>query len=83
MGVTHDRGEPTRTTVLGTGIMGSAMARNLLTAGLPTTVWDRSTAATRQLAEAGALERVRQGIGRAFSEAPDHPQITQDGETGL
>ena len=31
----------------------------------------------------GSPERVRQGIGRAFSEAPDHPQITQDGETGL
>ena len=41
--------------MLGTGIMGSAMARNLLAAGLPTTVWDRSAAATKQLAEAGAL----------------------------
>jgi phosphoglycerate dehydrogenase-like enzyme len=28
--------------VLGTGIMGSAMARRLLAAGLPVTVWDRS-----------------------------------------
>ena len=27
--------------VLGTGIMGSAMARNLVAAGLRTTVWDR------------------------------------------
>ena len=33
--------------VLGTGIMGSAMARNLVTAGPPTTVWDRSAAVTR------------------------------------
>jgi len=40
--------------VIGTGIMGSAMARNLATAGLPTTVWDRSAAATSSLAEAGA-----------------------------
>jgi len=40
--------------VLGTGIMGSAMARNLAAAGLPTTVWDRSPSATRPLAEAGA-----------------------------
>jgi 3-hydroxyisobutyrate dehydrogenase len=40
--------------VLGTGIMGSAMARNLVAAGLPTTVWDRSRLATRPLAEAGA-----------------------------
>jgi len=41
-------------TVLGTGIMGSAMARNLVAAGLRTTVWDRSAAATSTLAEAGA-----------------------------
>jgi 3-hydroxyisobutyrate dehydrogenase len=41
--------------VLGTGIMGSAMARNLLTAGLPTTVWDRSPEATAPLAAAGAV----------------------------
>jgi 3-hydroxyisobutyrate dehydrogenase len=40
--------------VLGVGIMGSAMARNLLRAGLPTTVWDRSAAATAPLAAAGA-----------------------------
>jgi 3-hydroxyisobutyrate dehydrogenase len=41
--------------VLGTGIMGSAMARNLVAAGLRTTVWDRSSAATAELSEAGAL----------------------------
>jgi 3-hydroxyisobutyrate dehydrogenase len=40
--------------VLGTGIMGSAMARNLLKAGLRTYVWDRSPTATAPLAEAGA-----------------------------
>jgi 3-hydroxyisobutyrate dehydrogenase len=42
-------------TVLGTGIMGSAMARNLVAAGLRTTVWDRSAEATAALAAAGAL----------------------------
>jgi 3-hydroxyisobutyrate dehydrogenase len=41
--------------VLGVGIMGSAMARNLLAAGLRTSVWDRSPAATAALSEAGAL----------------------------
>src|ERR1700720_4196518 len=41
--------------VIGTGIMGSAMARNLLAAGLPTTVWDRSPAATAPLGVAGAV----------------------------
>jgi 3-hydroxyisobutyrate dehydrogenase len=40
--------------VLGTGIMGSAMARNLLRAGLPVTVWDRSAQATDRLAQDGA-----------------------------
>ena len=41
--------------VLGTGIMGSAMARNLVGAGLRTTVWDRSPLATAPLADNGAL----------------------------
>ena len=52
MGGIDDRHEMTRAAVLGTGIMGSAMARNLLAAGLPTTVWDRSAAVTAQLAGA-------------------------------
>ena len=39
---TDDRGENSLVAVLGVGIMGSAMARNLVAAGLPTTVWDRS-----------------------------------------
>ncbi len=43
-----------RVAVLGTGIMGSAMARRLHAAGLPTTVWDRSRAATAPLGDAGA-----------------------------
>ena len=54
MGGIDDRHEMTRAAVLGTGIMGSAMARNLLAARLPTTVWDRSAAVTAQLARAGA-----------------------------
>ena len=47
--------ERARIAVLGTGIMGSAMARNLVAAGLPTTVWDRSPEATAPLAAAGAV----------------------------
>lgn len=54
MSATDDRGDGPRTAVLGTGIMGAAMARNLLRAGLRTTVWDRSASATAPLAEAGA-----------------------------
>jgi 3-hydroxyisobutyrate dehydrogenase len=40
--------------VLGAGIMGSAMARRLLSAGLVVTVWDRSASASASLAGAGA-----------------------------
>jgi 3-hydroxyisobutyrate dehydrogenase len=41
--------------VLGTGIMGSAMARNLVGAGLHTRVWDRSASATGPLADDGVV----------------------------
>src|SRR5690348_16149859 len=40
--------------VIGAGIMGSAMARNLVAAGLDTRVWDGSPAAAAALADAGA-----------------------------
>jgi 3-hydroxyisobutyrate dehydrogenase len=50
-----DAAEPeTTVAVLGTGIMGSAMARNLAAAGFPTAVWDRSHEAAAALADAGA-----------------------------
>ena len=52
---TETPGENVRVAVLGTGIMGSAMARNLVSAGLRTTVWDRSPTATAPLSDAGAL----------------------------
>jgi 3-hydroxyisobutyrate dehydrogenase len=41
--------------VIGAGIMGSAMTRNLVAAGLSTRVWDRSPSATAPLADAGAM----------------------------
>jgi 3-hydroxyisobutyrate dehydrogenase len=41
--------------VIGAGIMGSAMARNLVAAGLDTRVWDRSSSVTAPLAQAGAV----------------------------
>jgi 6-phosphogluconate dehydrogenase (decarboxylating) len=56
-----------RVAVLGTGIMGSAMARNLLAAGLATTVWDRSASATAPLAQAGA--RVAPSAADAVADA--------------
>ncbi len=50
-------GSDARTTVavIGAGIMGSAMTRNLMAAGVHTRVWDRSPAATAPLAAAGAV----------------------------
>jgi 3-hydroxyisobutyrate dehydrogenase len=53
-------GSDTRTTVavIGAGIMGSAMTRNLVAAGMHTRVWDRSAAATGPLAAAGAAVAV-------------------------
>ncbi len=44
-----------RIAVLGTGLMGAPMARNLLKAGFPVTVWNRSIAKAEALAEDGAL----------------------------
>src|SRR3984885_15017582 len=41
--------------VIGAGIMGSAMTRNLVAAGVAPRVWDRSAAATVPLAAAGAV----------------------------
>jgi 3-hydroxyisobutyrate dehydrogenase len=52
--VSAGKNDQPRVAVLGTGIMGSGMTRNLLAAGLPTTAWDRSSAALAPLAEAGA-----------------------------
>ena len=55
--MTGANGSDTRPTVavIGAGIMGSAMARNLVAAGLTTRVWDRSSSATAPLADAGAV----------------------------
>ncbi len=41
-------------TLLGTGAMGSALARAWLAAGHPLTVWNRTSARTEPLAAAGA-----------------------------
>jgi 3-hydroxyisobutyrate dehydrogenase len=54
MAAAEGRAAEARVAVLGTGIMGSAMARNLVAAGLNTTVWDRSPSVTQPLAETGA-----------------------------
>ena len=41
--------------VLGTGIMGAPMARNLLAAGFPVRAWNRTTEKAAPLGDAGAV----------------------------
>jgi 3-hydroxyisobutyrate dehydrogenase len=55
--------------VLGTGIMGAPMARNLLAAGFPVRVWNRSAEKTAPLGAAGAV------VGASPEEAADGAQI--------
>lgn len=43
----------TKVAVLGTGLMGSGMARSLARSGLTVTAWNRTTAKARPLADAG------------------------------
>jgi len=68
--------------VLGTGIMGSAMARRLAAGGLRTTVWDRSPQATVPLAAAGALiaaspPEAAAGAGVVITMLPTGPVVEQ------
>jgi 3-hydroxyisobutyrate dehydrogenase len=55
MAEVNDGDARTAVAVIGAGIMGSAMARNLVAAGMDTRVWDRSASATDPLAVAGAV----------------------------
>jgi 3-hydroxyisobutyrate dehydrogenase len=53
MATPDSEGADPHVAVIGAGIMGSAMARNLVAASLHTTVWDRSAAATEALSADG------------------------------
>ena len=55
MAQAHGGSDAAAVAVIGAGIMGSAMARNLVAAGLDTRVWDRSSSVTAPLAAAGAV----------------------------
>src|SRR5215204_744843 len=55
--------------VLGTGIMGAPMARNLLAAGFPVRVWNRTADKTAPLGAAGAV------IGASPGEAAESAEI--------
>jgi 3-hydroxyisobutyrate dehydrogenase len=67
MAGTGNQGESAPVAVLGVGIMGSAMARNLVAAGLRTKVWDRSPSASAALAAEGA--RAAGSPGEAVQDA--------------
>jgi 3-hydroxyisobutyrate dehydrogenase len=56
-----------RVAVIGLGIMGSAMARNVVAAGFPTSVWNRNPSAAAPLVEAGAstAERAEDAVRAA------------------
>lgn len=53
-GAPHGGGAPTTVAVLGTGIMGAAMARNLLRGGLAVRAWNRTRAKAEALVADGA-----------------------------
>jgi 3-hydroxyisobutyrate dehydrogenase len=65
--------------LLGTGIMGAGMVRNLLAAGLPTRVWNRSPEKAAPLAEAGA--QVASSPADAVAGADVVITILRDGDT--
>lgn len=51
----QEGGSLPRVTVLGTGIMGSGMAKSMLAAGLPVTVWNRTASKAEALETDGAV----------------------------
>ena len=59
-----------RVAVLGTGIMGSAMARNLVAAGLPTTVWNRTPHAVDGATSAGSAREAVAGAAVVITMLP-------------
>jgi 3-hydroxyisobutyrate dehydrogenase len=70
-----------RVAVIGLGIMGSPMARNLVAAGFPTTVWNRSPQAAAPLVELGATaaEEAEDAVRRAevvITMLPDAAAVT-------
>lgn len=77
----QEAGPRPRVAVLGTGTMGSAMARNLLQAGLPIDVWNRTQDPAARLTEAGATAypRARQAVAQAdvvITMLPDAAAVT-------
>jgi 3-hydroxyisobutyrate dehydrogenase len=75
--------------VLGTGIMGAAMARNLLSAGMEVRVWNRSREKAEPLADDGATvsdspAEAVEGVGFALTMLADADAVAEaaEGEDG-
>ena len=76
---------------IGLGIMGSAIARNLMKAGYSLVVHNRSQAIVRQLVEEGAIaadspKAVAEQVDVIFTNLPDSPDVEKvalDPETGI
>jgi 2-hydroxy-3-oxopropionate reductase len=65
---------------IGLGLMGKSMARNILRAGFPLVVYNRSRAAMHELAEEGAKEagspaEVAGQVDVVFTNLPDSPDV--------
>lgn len=65
---------------IGLGLMGKAMARNILKAGYPLVVHNRSRAAVNELVEEGAVEahspaQVASQVDVLFTNLPDSPDV--------
>ena len=61
--------EGTNVAVLRTGIMGAAMARNLLSAGMEVRAWNRSRGKAEPLKVGGAEVAEAQAVAARFDEA--------------
>src|SRR3989304_8643931 len=81
---------PLRTGFIGLGIMGRPMAGNLLRAGYPLTVWNRSRPGIEELVREGATEaaNARQVAQRSdivitmVGDSPDVEQVALDNAVG-
>ena len=67
--------------LLGTGLMGAPMARNLCQAGVDTTVWNRTANKAKHLAHFGAT--VAQSAAGAVAQADIVISMLSDGPTGV
>lgn len=78
----------TRIAVLGTGIMGAPMARNLLSAGFDVRVWNRTTEKARPLADDGATvaespEEAASGADVLLTMLADADAVAEPAESAL